>query len=78
MGSFINKSVGIACGKKSAFIPSFLGQVIALAKAKLQRKSCSREAGIFFCENTKSRSTIPKPLHTHTNKIKGCSILAYN
>lgn len=47
MGSFINKSVGTVCSKKSALIPSFLGQIIALAKAKLQRTSRSRGTGFF-------------------------------
>lgn len=46
MGQLLNKSVRIVCRKKSAFIPSFLGQ-IALAKVKLQRTSCSRGAGVF-------------------------------
>lgn len=65
MGSFINKSVGIACGKKSDFIPSFLGQVIALAKAKLQRKSCSREAGIFFVKILNLEAPFQNLTHTH-------------
>lgn len=50
MGPFINKSVGTVCRKKSAFIPSFLGQVIALGKAKLQRTSYNRGVE-FLCGN---------------------------